>query len=67
MEMSSFVNTIAQTAGSAVLAAVLLCLGAAILHADEARPLRPTEAGPAHCRMYFGCMPDLARTRGRLN
>jgi len=67
MEMSSFVNPIAQTVGSVILAAVLLCLGAAILHADEARPLKTTEAGPFHCRIYFGCLPTFAKERSRLN
>lgn len=60
-------NPIAQTIGSAVLAAALLCLSTAILRADEGRSTEPVEAGTKHCRMYFGCLPDLARTRGRLN
>jgi hypothetical protein len=56
-----------QLAGSAVLAVLLLCLSAAVLLADEARSAKAVEAGPAHCRMYFGCLPDLAKVRGRLN
>jgi hypothetical protein len=59
-------NPITQLAGSAVLAALLLCLSIAILHADEGRA-RKVEAGPAHCRMYFGCLPDLAKIRSRFN
>ena len=54
-------NPIAQLAGSVLLAVMLLCLSAAILHADEPQP------GPKHCRMYFGCLPDLAKMSGRLN
>ena len=60
-------NPIAQTIGSAVLAAGLLCLSTAILRADEGRSAETIEASPKHCRMYFGCLPDLARMRGRLN
>jgi len=59
-------NPIVQLVGSAVLAAALLCLSTAILRADEGRPGK-VEAGPAHCRMYFGCLPDLAKLRGRFN
>jgi hypothetical protein len=54
-------NPFAQLAGSALLAVALLCLSAAILRADE------PQASPKHCRMYFGCLPDLAKMRGRLN
>ncbi len=58
---------IAQLAGSALLALLLLCLSAAVLRADESRPGKPAEAGLMHCRMYFGCLPDLARAHGPLN
>lgn len=47
-------------AGSALVAVLLLCLSAAILRADEGHPAK-------HCRMYFGCVPDLAKQRGPLN
>lgn len=46
---------------AALLALVLLCVSAAILRADEPRP------APKQCRMYFGCLPDLAKARGPLN
>jgi hypothetical protein len=55
-------NPITQLAGSVLLAIALLCLSAAILRADE------PQAGPKkHCRMYFGCLPDLAKMHGRFN
>ena len=54
-------NPITQFAGSALLAVVLLCLSAAILRADE------PQAGSKHCRIYFGCLPDLAKMRSRLD
>jgi hypothetical protein len=60
-------NPMTQLAGSALLAVLLLCLSAAVLLANEGRPGKPIEAGPTHCRMYFGCLPDLAKVRGRLN
>ena len=60
-------SPIAQLIGSAVLAAALLCLSTAILRADESRSAETVEAGPKHCRMYFGCLPDLAKMHGRLN
>ena len=53
-------NPIAQLAGSGLLAILLLCLSAAILRADEGHPAK-------HCRIYFGCLPDLAKVRGPLN
>jgi hypothetical protein len=56
-----------RLAGSALLAALLLCLSAAILRADESRPSTTVDAGPKHCRMYFGCMPAFAKPRGPLN
>jgi hypothetical protein len=65
--MSSFVNPIAQAVGSTIFAAILLCLGAAILHADEARPLKTTDGSAGHCRIYFGCLPAFTKERGRLN
>ena len=57
-------NPIAQLAGSALLAAMLLCLSAAVLSAEEGRA---SKSEAMHCRMYFGCLPDLARMRGRFN
>ena len=60
-------SPIAQLIGPAVLAAALLCLSTAILRADEGRSAERSEASPKHCRMYFGCLPDLTKTRGRLN
>jgi hypothetical protein len=60
-------NPIAQAAWSALLALVLLCLSAAILRADEGRSAKTAEPGPLHCRIYFGCLPDLARPLGRFN
>ena len=54
-------NPITQLAGSAVLAVLLLCLSTAVLRADEPQP------SPKHCRIYFGCLPDLAKMRGRLD
>ena len=48
-------------AAAALIALGLLCLSAAMLRADEAHP------GPRQCRMYFGCLPDLAKPRGPLN
>jgi len=48
-------------AAAALIALGLLCLSAAMLRADEVRP------GPKHCRMYFGCLPDLDKPRGPLN
>ncbi len=65
--MTSFANPMAQIAKSAVLAALLLSLSAAILRADESRTLKAGGAGAMHCRMYFGCAPDLAKVRGPLN
>jgi hypothetical protein len=67
MMMSSFANPVAQIARSAVLAALLLSLSAAILRADESRTLKSGEATVMHCRMYFGCAPDLAKGRAPLN
>ena len=56
------ITTIFSKFGAAALIAVgLLCLSAAMLHADEPHP------GPKQCRMYFGCLPDLAKPRGPLN
>jgi hypothetical protein len=63
----TIMNPIAQAAGSALLAVLLLCLSAAILHADEGRSDSTLESGPRHCRIYFGCLPDLAGQRGRFN
>jgi hypothetical protein len=60
-------NPIVQAAGPVLLAALLLCLSTAILRADESRSAATVEASPKHCRMYFGCLPDLARMHGRLN
>jgi hypothetical protein len=65
--MPSIVNPGAQAFGLAALAVVLLCLSTAILRADDSRPAKPGDAGALHCRMYFGCLPDLAKVRGRLN
>jgi hypothetical protein len=65
--MSSFANPVAQAAKSAALAAVLLGLSAAVLRADESRPGKTADAGPVHCRMYFGCLPVFAKEHGRLN
>ena len=48
-------------AAAALIGLGLLCLSAAVLRADEARP------APKQCRMYFGCLPDLAKQRGPLN
>jgi hypothetical protein len=59
-------NPIAQVAGAALLAVLLLCLSAAILRPDEGRPGKPTDA-VKHCRIYFGCLPDLAQVRTRFN
>jgi hypothetical protein len=68
MEMiMSFANPVAQIARLAVLAALLLSLSAAILRADESRTFKAGEAGIMHCRMYFGCAPDLAKVRAPLN
>ena len=48
--------------GPVLLAALLLLSpSSAILRADEAPP------SLKHCRMYFGCLPDLAKARGPLN
>ncbi len=57
---------IAQFAGSALLAVLLLCLSPAILRADESRPAT-AEAGPKHCRIYFGCLPVFTKQDSRLN
>jgi hypothetical protein len=65
--MPSIVNPGGQAFGLAALAVVLLCLSTAILRADGRRPAKPGDAGTLHCRMYFGCLPDLAKMRGRLN
>ncbi len=65
--MPTIMNPIAQIAWSALLAGMLLCLSAAMLRADEGRPDRTLESGPKHCRIYFGCLPDLTRQRGRFN
>jgi len=58
---------IARLAGSGLLAFLLLCLSAAILRADESRSATAVEAGPKHCRMYFGCLPAFAKQGSRLN
>ena len=58
---------IAQFAGSALLAVLLLCLSTAILRADESRPATAVEAGPKHCRIYFGCLPVFTKQDSRLN
>ena len=58
---------IAQFAGSALLAVLLLSLSAAILRADEVRPFNSVEAGSGHCRIYFGCLPGFAKKSGRFN
>jgi hypothetical protein len=55
---------VARAARSVFLGAALLCLGAAILHADEGRAVASPEPGHLHCRIYFGCLPDLAKERG---
>jgi hypothetical protein len=47
-------------AAAALIALGLLCLSAAILRADEGHSAK-------HCRMYFGCVPDLAKQRGPFN
>ena len=60
-------NHIAQIAWSALLAGMLLCLCAAILRADEGRLDSTLERSSKHCRIYFGCLPDLAKERGRFN
>ena len=65
--MPSIVNPTVPAAWSAVLAAILLCLGATILRADEGRLVKPGDAGSAHCRIYFGCLPVFAKERGRFN
>jgi hypothetical protein len=54
-------NPMTQLAGSALLAVLLLCLSAAILRADE------PQSSTKHCRMYFGCLPDLSKVRSRLD
>jgi hypothetical protein len=53
-------NPIAQFVGAALLAVLMLCLSAAILRADEGHSAK-------HCRIYFGCLPDLTKQRGPLN
>ena len=60
-------NPIAQLAGSALLAVLLLCLSMAILSADEGRGAKGPEARPLQCRIYFGCLPDLAKVRSGFN
>jgi hypothetical protein len=67
-EMTSPIhNLIAQAARSAFLAAALLCVSAAILRADEGRPMAATDAaGQLRCRMYFGCLPDIAKEHGHV-
>jgi hypothetical protein len=60
-------NPITQLAGSALLAILLLGLSAAVLRADESRSAKTLDAGNLHCRMYFGCRPDLAKLRSRFN
>ena len=57
-------NPIAQLAGSALLAVMLLCLSAAVLSAEEGRA---TKTETMHCRMYFGCLPGFTKARGPLN
>jgi hypothetical protein len=58
---------IAQFAGSALLAILLLCLGTAVLRADGSRPATAVEASPKHCRIYFGCLPVFTKPDSRLN
>jgi hypothetical protein len=58
---------IAQFAGSALLAVLLLCLSTAILRADEGRSAIAVEVGPKHCRIYFGCLPTFTNRDSRLN
>ena len=53
----------ARFAGSALLAAVLLLLSAAVLRADESRPVKIDELASKHCRIYFGCQPGFAKLR----
>jgi hypothetical protein len=65
--MPTILNPAAQVAASILFAAILLCVSVAVLHADEGHSAKAVEVGPAHCRMYFGCLPDLAKMRGRLN
>ena len=60
-------TSIAQAAGPVLLAVLMLCLSAAVLRADETREPKTIEAGPSHCRIYFGCLPDLAKAHGRFN
>ena len=60
-------NPIAQIAWSTLLSGMLLCLSAAILRADEGRLDSTLERSSKHCRIYFGCLPDLAKERGRFN
>jgi len=57
-------NPFAQLAGSALLAALLLCLSAAVLSADEGRT---TKTETMHCRMYFGCLPSFTKMRSPIN
>ena len=60
-------NPFVQAARSTVLAAVLLCASAAILCADEGRPASMIDvASHLHCRMYFGCLPDLSKDHGHI-
>jgi hypothetical protein len=63
----TILNPFARAAGSALLAVLLLCFSAAILRADEGRLDSTLERSSKHCRIYFGCLPDLAKERGRFN
>jgi hypothetical protein len=57
------VFTLAAFLRSAGLAAIALCLSAAILRADEARPIASSHL---QCRMYFGCLPVLSKEHGHV-
>ncbi len=60
-------NPLTQLAASALFAVLLLSMSAAVLRADENRSARAVDTGAKHCRIYFGCLPDLAKMRGPLN
>ncbi len=65
--MPTITSPITQVAGPALLAILLLCLGTAILRADEGRPPMAVDIGSKHCRIYFGCLPIFTKQDSRLN
>jgi hypothetical protein len=58
-------HAVQRAAMTIVLAAASLCLSVAILRADvglaSLDELTPAKTGHLQCRIYFGCLPNIAK------